>query len=599
MAINDRLLDQLFSDLRPTYAGCREDYFGLQYLKQEFGLSTEQAASQVAFGGNDYGLDGFHVDTPRRNLYLYQFKWSTSYALFKQSFQRLIQSGMEMIFGNATIDRRANDLLPQLRSRLLEDQTLIERVCIHFVFNGDPAEAERSQVLDKLQEDLEGKKYLIDQWFGRPVSMICEFRSPSKRGSAGHIKTTHTYDIEITRTLGEVGPTGEQMTVGFLRLVDVHGMYREMGQRFFERNIRASLSEEEAPNRAILNALRQIVLNGKGSPAVFAFDHNGITLFAEKCEVQDGRVQITEPRLLNGAQTLSTFDRFLKANEGNNTLKQNNDRLRALQVLCKIITNASADFVVAVTINNNRQNPVMPWNLRANDLIQLALQDKFKDELGIYYERQENAFASLTQEDLEDLDITETRAIELLRLTKTLLAADGQIDKFSSIRDVFENDRIYSDVFSEARLRADSRHIVLCYKVQFRLNRIIREIRERGANKYYWISKARNLLWALLSQAILNDDRLDFYAERFGRGLAIEADYTDWIAKLASTRARILISDLVSRDPYAGLLREDRLSFLRTQAVYDKCMEQAYKKWHWTQKRLKQGGRGVSAAAGS
>src|SRR2546425_8185002 len=43
-----------------------------------------------------------------------------------------------------------------------------------------PVEAERSQVLDKLREDLENKKYLIDQRFGRPVTMVIEFRSRSE-----------------------------------------------------------------------------------------------------------------------------------------------------------------------------------------------------------------------------------------------------------------------------------------------------------------------------------------------------------------------------------------------------------------------------------
>jgi hypothetical protein len=111
------------------------------------------------------------------------------------------------------------------------------------------------------------------------------------------------------------------------------------------------------------------------------------------------------------------------------------------------------------------------------------------------------------------------------------------------------------------------------------------------------MSRARNLLWALLCQAVLNDDRIDAYSGRFGRGLAIEADYTDWIPKLASTRARILIGDLLESDPYAGLVRQDRLSFLRSQAVYEKCMEIAYKKWGWTKKRLKQGGHAAGMAA--
>ena len=64
----------------------REDYFGLLYLEKEHNIPRDKALNQVAFGGNDYGIDGFHFDPERRNLYLFQFKWSDSHALFKGTF---------------------------------------------------------------------------------------------------------------------------------------------------------------------------------------------------------------------------------------------------------------------------------------------------------------------------------------------------------------------------------------------------------------------------------------------------------------------------------------------------------------------------------
>lgn len=64
--INDRLIDQAFSDLRSTRGGVREDCFGLLYLEQEHNVPREQALNQIDFGGNDYGVDGFHFDEARR-----------------------------------------------------------------------------------------------------------------------------------------------------------------------------------------------------------------------------------------------------------------------------------------------------------------------------------------------------------------------------------------------------------------------------------------------------------------------------------------------------------------------------------------------------
>jgi len=289
---------------------------------------------------------------------------------------------------------------------------------------------------------------------------------------------------------------------------------------------------------------------------------------------------------LNGAQTITTLDRFLKNNESNPALKEGGEALKELWVMCKIITDARNEFVLEVAINNNRQNPVKPWNLHANDMIQLELQDKLREDLGLYYERQEKAFSNLSPEDLEEMEIKEGKAVELLKLAQTFLASDGELDKMSRLQEIFEEEKDYEKVFSPERLQADSKKIILCYKVHYRLTRLIREIMEKGEKKYSYMRRARNLLWALLCQAILNDEHVEEFAGRFGRNLAIENEYVEWLAKLASAKARFLIAAVVEKEPYASKAADERYSFLRTRALFDQCMDQAKKKFNWSMKQL-------------
>jgi hypothetical protein len=286
VGITDKAIDQVYSDLKGVCGGVRNDYFGLLYLEREYGLPRESAVNQVAFGGNDYGIDGFHFDERKHNLYLFQFKYSHSYAQFKPSLEKLIADGMERIFVAPNLDAKKNPLLIQLRSCMLENRLLIDQVCIRFVFIGNPDEAERSQVLDKLREDLENKKYFIDQFFqGRQVMLLVEFRSASgKVSSTTDLRKTLVYKLPLANMLYHSAPDGQCMHVAFARLVDLERMYRDMGPRFFERNIRFGLGDSEAVNRAISRSLKDIVLDDKGPPAVFAFNHNGITLFAERIE---------------------------------------------------------------------------------------------------------------------------------------------------------------------------------------------------------------------------------------------------------------------------------------------------------------------------
>jgi hypothetical protein len=588
MAITDQLLDQAFAELKDAHGGQREDYLGPLYLMQEFGLERERALSQVALGGTDYGIDGFHFAGEKRNLYLYQFKYSKSYRPFKTTIPRLIEVGMEKVFGANGEESRADQLLRQIHACLLENEAVIDRVFIQFVFTGEPEEARNSQALDKLREDLSNKKYLVEQRFRRPVTLSIGFWSATRGPDGWPLPpANHSHEVVLDKTISRPGPGDERMTVGFIRLLDLQAMYRGMGQRFFERNIRASLSDEEAVNRAIHRSLTGAVLEGKEDPRTFAFNHNGVTLSAVKLEERDGKAVITEPRLLNGAQTVTTFDRFMRANEAADLYNTHREAVEHLCVMCRIITGASAEFITGVTINNNRQNPVDPSNLHANDMIQLEIQDKLREELGIYYERQERAFANLSDDTRDDLGIKEQKAVELTQLARTFIVSDGAIDRLNGFRDVFEDERIYNEVFPRERLDADYRKVILCYKTQFRLGRLAKDIVECGANKYAYIPKARNLLWALLCQGILNDDSVEQRAEDFGRGLTLETAFTDWLSNLATTRCRFILSDLTEDKQYAEKANDGSFSFMRTSVAWKRSMEIAAKRYGWVERSLK------------
>jgi AIPR protein len=108
------------------------------------------------------------------------------------------------------------------------------------------------------------------------------------------------------------------------------------------------------PNKKLRDALDKIVIKELDEPSVFPFRHNGITLAAEKVTLMDGRLRLHVPRLLNGAQTVSSTARFIEKNSDNPLLKQNRNRLESILVIAKVIMDDPAsDFVTQVTISNN------------------------------------------------------------------------------------------------------------------------------------------------------------------------------------------------------------------------------------------------------
>jgi hypothetical protein len=586
MAITPAKMASAYKELRSANGGFQSDYFGLLYLEEELHVPRDEALDQIAFGPHDHGIDAYNIDPKKRTLSLFVFRHTRQHDAFRTGYDQLIAHGIDQLFGKAS----SNDpFMRRLRKRLQDDGRHVDRVVFQFVFLGDPAEAERSTVLDKLREDLENKQYLINDHFaGRAVTMVVVYRSSSTgRTSEAHEHRTRQFTLDLGTVLDADGPGGEAMHVGFMRLWDLHQMHKAMGDRFFERNIRYGMPDTSPANRSMEKSFKQILVDGTLDPARFLFDHNGVTFSCEKfTRTGHASAEILEPRLLNGAQTITTIGRFLLKHEDHRDINRIKDRLKKVRVLAKVVSEASDTFVVGVTINNNRQTPIQPWNLRANDMIQLQLQDRFR-ELGIFYERQERSFEGHTAEELEELGIVENKAIGLLKLAQTFLASEGEIDKMRSMRTAFEDDKIYELMFSPSRLNADARKIVLCYKSQERLGRMTREIVEKGTTKYAFLPKARLLLFALMCQALLNEDNVEKLADEHGKDMVISADYAKLLYNLASTKCRPILSELIALPTYADKVAQDRYDFLRTHAAFKHAMKIAADRYDWTVKRLR------------
>lgn len=360
-------------------------------------------------------------------------------------------------------------------------------------------------------------------------------------------------------------------------------MYNALGTRFLERNVRFGLGGSGHVNRALARAFRQLLMDGSADPTAFALHHNGVTLSAGRLRLEQDPPVILAPRLLNGAQTISTFAR-VRDELGAKFQSLSVERVRSIQVLCRIITDADANVVKRITIDSNRQNPIDSWLLHANDLIQLKFAD-FIGQIRIYYERQANAFQALTEQDREEANIEDVKPIQMLRLARTYLAVEGKLSRLSQLGEVADSESQYDAIFNESRLQFNPRVVVFCYKIQFNLRMLVRSIQDVGPNKYAFIHRGKDMLWALVCQAFLNDDKHSELADEFGGDLRRPHKYIELIDYYA-TRARIILSRLVSEVPYSNMIQQDSYSFLRKEDTFNRAMKIASEKWGWKLKLL-------------
>jgi len=110
-------------------------------------------------------------------------------------------------------------------------------------------------------------------------------------------------------------------------------------------------------------------------------------------------------------------------------------------------------------------------------------------------------------------------------------------------------------------------------------------LREALAQKYQTaISKARNLTWALLVQALLNDKKLSTYLEDYGSSLVKESTYGDILKQLTGARVAPILKELLGGSAYRDKVTQEKFDFLRTSEVLKKAMAIASERYEWSKK---------------
>jgi len=587
-------MNQLLQDHRATLGGRLEDYFGAAYLEALHRLPADTALHQTVRGNHDYGIDGYTLDRATGNLYLYQFKYSTDWRQFQESMRRLIKAGLAKIFSTTPLDLAENSTLRSLRAEIDEFKPTIRSVYVRYVFIGNPKRAEESDSLKDLQEQIYDSRWIVNDCFGREIDLNVQFLSPTIKPPPPPPPPVAKFTIDIGGDVLADGPDGQLMHAGFISLAELQAMFKAMGVRLFDRNIRAPLARPDSEksnsvkkstsvNKKIAETLKRIVLNGTQAASAFSFMHNGVTIYAPRLTGKDGRYEITEPRILNGAQTVATVAQFAKECGEDPRFKTNARAFEEIRVLCKLVVNADDDFIRAVTVATNRQNPVHPANLRANDPIQLQIADWLREK-GFFYERQENSAAWQDPDDLAEQGITADRVIVIKRLGETFAVTDGRLERAKNMNELFDNDQQYAETFHEGRLVEELGRIVLCYKCRTYCHNTL--ARELASGRAAFVDRAKLLLWALVCQGLLNQKDAPELVDEFGSDLRMPSEFRERLYKIAVRQVKPTLLWLVQQKEFSEAYKEERYEFLRGDKAFNRSMSHALQAYGWRQTRL-------------
>jgi len=186
--------------------------------------------------------------------------------------------------------------------------------------------------------------------------------------------------------------TGVSTTIVFARLVDfVDYMETDQFDLLFARNVRI-YQGNNIVNRAVAHTFVD-------HPEEFAYSNNGITVLCEQARHEQAtrELRLVNPRVVNGSQTLHSVQSASNS-EGKGLSAGARHARVMVRVVCVPPPARGADapekaaetkeIINRISIRSNQQNPIKPWNLRANDDFQMEIARRFRKD-DFFYERRD------------------------------------------------------------------------------------------------------------------------------------------------------------------------------------------------------------------
>jgi hypothetical protein len=460
--------------IKTAYSHKEYDCFAPWFLYYTYHIPESEAIAhssephiEEGTPGYDFGIDAFHIEkeADKPKLIIIQAKYSDSIYQISKGFKDFVKSIdiiKSCIEGYETDKLKENKVVVNMRAAVnklkedIKDKLIFEFIVIHLCAEDSDLRAARTaDARSSLKDALEEK-------FPDHVLILRDI-GPLEMGERKDIyipPESITISFKSSASI-DVDGGSTKMLYGIGKLSELVEMYRFRRDALFSKNVRYYIEKSKntvkGPAGKMRETLENICIEKKIDPEFFALYHNGITLFTKDIKILDdgSKYEVKEPYVLNGCQTIKNAYLFKYTSRKKEKINEEiwNNVLVPLRILCT----SDEDLVTLVTINNNRQNSISYAALRANDKVQIELQQRFYDR-GIFYERQEGAFDAIERYNPqlleEEYENTRGKKANIIDLGRSIAAVAGNISLAKHPSDIFENESSYSKIFCPEHLNS-------------------------------------------------------------------------------------------------------------------------------------------------
>lgn len=379
------------------------------FLKSKFGLlSFDEREKYITDGSADGGIDAYYIDREHRRIYLIQSKFRNSDSNFEGkaiSYSELLAMDVDRI----TKGERSNEVGELYNSSILsmldelqgiDDLGRYNYVVIILANIQDKAKNKLARLIGSFESEIYDHERVYEQILFPIVTGT--FYDPKElkivlnisKDSAGH-RIQYYPDTEF----GEC--TVNACYVPTIEIAKTLYKYKNAILKF---NPRSYLElKRGSVNVEIAKSITTKTTNE------FALFNNGITMLSDETEYSDrvGRknaaeLHLSNPQIINGGQTAYTLSRLYEDAKINGNLSIFDGK----EVLLKVISFNDGEqnlnetqiagklrLIEQISVATNQQSPVSEADRRANDKVQVELQQKIFADFGLYYERKRGEFS--------------------------------------------------------------------------------------------------------------------------------------------------------------------------------------------------------------
>lgn len=276
--------------------------------------------------------------------------------------------------------------------------------------------------------------------------------------SSKRITVTDTLDVETPKVGFELSGDKWKAYITAVSAKWLKKQYLAYSDDLFSGNPRTYLGSGKKKNKINLGIMETI---DQQSNNFWAYN-NGITALVNSYTIrlrgEEQHLSISGITIINGAQTTGAIS--------------NVETLKDAWVPIRFIVCSDVNIIDDIISNNNKQNEILPSDLRSNDKTQNRLRIEFEPYTKLYYSggRRGNSRPSRSKEILDPYVVAQA-----------LLAFHGDcVTAYNSKNDLWSNDKLYCSIFPE---NLTAKHIIFTYSLARAIDSYKLELQQKGETR--------------------------------------------------------------------------------------------------------------------